>query len=65
MLRTENEIFRWCGCSLDSPLPEKLAAIDRLKSEFTVHTLCKTLDVLKSTYYHHTLRSPDQEVARA
>lgn len=57
-LRTENKIFRRCGCSLDSPLSEKLAAIDRLKSDYTVHMLCKTLDILKSTYYHHALRSP-------
>ena len=57
-LRTENEIFRRSGCSLSSPLAEKLTVIDRLKSDFTVHMLCKTLDVLKSTYYHHALRSP-------
>jgi transposase InsO family protein len=57
-LWTENEIFRRSGCALSSPLSEKLAAIDRLKSDFTVHMLCQTLDVLKSTYYHHALRSP-------
>lgn len=57
-LRTENEIFRRSGCSLSSSLDEKMAAVDRLKSDFTVHMICKTLDVLKSTYYHHTLRSP-------
>lgn len=57
-LRTENNIFRQCGCSLESPLSEKLAAIDRLKSDYSIHILCKTLNVLKSTYYHHALRSP-------
>ena len=57
-LRTENEIFRRSGCALSSPLSEKLAAIDRLKPEFTVHMLCQTLGVLKSTYCHHVLRSP-------
>ena len=57
-LRTENEIFRRSSCSISSPLAEKLAAIDRLKSDFTVHILCQTLGVLKSTYYHHALRSP-------
>ena len=57
-LRIENEIFRRSGCSLSSTLSEKLAAIDRLKSDFSVHMLCQTLDVLKSTYYHHALRSP-------
>lgn len=56
-LRIENEIFRKCGC-FDAPLSQKLAAIDRLRSEYTVHMLCQTLDVLKSTYYHHALRSP-------
>lgn len=57
-LLTENEIFRRSSCSISSPLAEKLAAIDRLKSDFTVHILCQTLGVLKSTYYHHALRSP-------
>lgn len=57
-LRTENEIFRRSSCSPSSPLAEKLAAIDRLKSDFTVHILCQTLGVLKSTYYYHALRSP-------
>ena len=57
-LRTENEIFRRSSCSISSPLAEKLAAIDHLKSDFTVHILCQTLGVLKSTYYHHALRSP-------
>lgn len=59
-LRLENQIFRTCGCTPSSPLRDKLRAIDQFKDEFTVYRLCKTLDVLKSTYYHHALRSPEK-----
>ena len=40
------------------PLGAKIDTIDRLKSDFSVYILCKTLGVLKSTYYHHKLHSP-------
>ncbi len=57
-LRKENEIFRRCGYLLDAPLAKKFAVIDQLKADYTVHALCRTLNILKSTYYHHALRSP-------
>ena len=57
-LRTENEIIRRSGFLLSVPLEEKIKTIDRLKSDFSVYILCKTLGVLKSTYYHHKLRAP-------
>ena len=57
-LRTENEIIRRSGFLLGIPLGAKIETIDRLKSDFSVYILCKTLGVLKSTYYHHKLRSP-------
>lgn len=59
-LRLENQIFRTCGCTPLSPLSDKLAAIDQYKDRFRVYRLCKTLEVLKSTYYHHALRSPEK-----
>ena len=60
-LRTENEIIRRSGFLLSVPLGEKIETIDRLKSDFSVYILCKTLGVLKSTYYHHKLHSPAQK----
>ena len=57
-LRTENEIIRRSGFLLGIPLGAKIETIDRLKSDFSVYILCKTLGVLKSTYYHHKLRAP-------
>ena len=59
-LKTENEIFKRCGCSLNSPLDEKIAAIERLKGDFSIYSLCKTLNIMRSTYYHRVLRSPEK-----
>ena len=60
-LRTENEIFRRSGFLTEFSLENKLAVINRLSADFSVHILCKTLGVLKSTYYHRKLRSPDKK----
>ncbi len=59
-LRLENEILKTCGCYIDAPLSEKLAGIERLSNKYSIHLLCRTLNVLRSTYYHHSLRSPEQ-----
>ena len=61
-LESELEIWKRCGCTLDSPLHEKLAAIEKLVPESGVHAPCRVLGVLRSTYYHHTLRRPEQTV---
>jgi len=59
-LRTENLIFKTCGCSPASPLPERLSAIDTHQEEFSIHALCRVLQVNRSTYYHYAFRSPDK-----
>ena len=59
-LRAENEIFRKSKCSVISPIDDKIAAIELLKDDFSVHMICKTLGILKSTYYHRVLRSPEK-----
>ena len=59
-LRTENTIFKVCGCSPISPLPSRLAAIDAHKDSFSIHALCRVLSVNRSTYYHYALRSPER-----
>lgn len=57
-LRTENQIFKVCGCSPISPLQDRIAAIKANQEKFSIHALCRTLDVNRSTYYYHALRSP-------
>lgn len=59
-LEAELEIWKRCGCTLDSSLHEKLAAIEQLVPEFGVHAPCRVLGVLRSTYYHYALRRPEQ-----
>ena len=61
-LRQENEILRTCGCYIDAPQLEKLIAIEKLSDKFSIHILCRTLNVLRSTYYHYSLRSPKQTI---
>ena len=51
-LRIENQIFRDCGCSANSPLGTRLDAIQRLRSQYSIHALCRVLDVNRSTFYH-------------
>lgn len=59
-LQIENDIFKKSGCGIKSSIKEKIEAIERLKGEFTVHTICKTLNILRSTYYHHERRAPEK-----
>lgn len=59
-LRTENTIFKICGCSPTSPLSERLSAIDLHQRGFSIHALYCVLQVNRSTYYHHAFRSPDK-----
>lgn len=59
-LEIELEIWKRCGCTLDSTLHEKLTAIEHLVPEFGVHAPCRVLGVLRSTYYHYALRRPEK-----
>lgn len=59
-LRVENQIFRLTDCTPSSPISDKLRAVDQYKNQFNIHRLCKTLELRKSTYYHHLLRSPEK-----
>ena len=51
-LEEENQIFKKSGCGTKSSNDEKIAAIQNLKGEYTVFSLCRTLQILRSTYYH-------------
>lgn len=59
-LRTENTIFKTCGCAPSSPLPVRLEVIKSHQSEFSIHALCRVLKVNRSTYYYYARRSPEQ-----
>ena len=61
-LRIEIDLLKRARCSPHAPLSVRLPEMIRLQEETgcTVYMLCKTFDVLKSTYYHRVLRSPER-----
>lgn len=60
-LESELEIWKRCGCTLDSTLHKKLATIEQLVPEFGVHAPCRVLGVLRSTYYQSRADKPSHE----
>lgn len=60
--RKENELFHKSLLGAQARLEEKLPEMIRLKEETgcDVHTLCRAFGVLRSTFYHRTLRSPEK-----
>lgn len=59
-LKTENQIFRESQCSVISPTEEKIKAIERLKDKFSIHFICRTLNLSKGTYYHRNKNRPEK-----
>ena len=59
-LQRENEVFYACQSGRNSPLEMKYDDITRLKDKYGIHTLCRVLNVNRSAYYHHLLRSPEK-----
>ena len=59
-LRIENQIYRECGCSANSSLGIRLDAIHRLKDQYSIHALCRVLNVNRSAVYHHELRASEK-----
>ena len=57
-LRIDNEIFRKSGCPIYAPLHDRLVAIFNLQEQYSVHALCRVLNVNRSTFYHHQRRKP-------
>ncbi len=54
-LKINNDILCRAGCSIDAPLEEKLKAVDKLKGDYKISRICKTLKLAKSTYYNRQL----------
>ena len=59
-IQIENHILKECGCTSSSSRKDKLEAIARLDGRYTIHALCRALNILRSTYYHYKLRSPEK-----
>jgi putative transposase len=55
-LREEVEILHRAGCSRQTPSEQRLPELVRLNSEYgySVHALCRALEVRRSEFYHYT-----------
>ena len=51
ILEEEVQIFKKSGCGTKSSNDEKIAAIEALRGEYTIFAICRTLQILRSTYY--------------
>lgn len=54
------EIYKTVNCNYNSPLKEKLYALEDLYGQHSVHILCEALDVSRGTFYNHVLRNKKQ-----
>lgn len=54
------EIYKTVNCNYNSPLKEKLYALEELYGQHSVHILCEALDVPRGTFYNHILRNKKQ-----
>jgi transposase InsO family protein/transposase-like protein len=61
-LKTENEILLASGLLNDLSAKEKIAVVERMKDNYSVHILCQTLRLAKGTYYNAIFRSPEKTV---
>ncbi len=58
-LERKLEVIKAAGCGMAAPLQEKLAALEELYGQYSVHTLCDALDVSRGTFYNHIFRRKD------
>lgn len=54
------QIYKTVNCNYNSPLKDKLYALEELYGQHSVHILCEALDVSRGTFYNHILRNKKQ-----
>lgn len=54
------QIFKTVNCNYNSPLKEKLYALEELYGQHSVHILCEVLDVSRGTFYNNIFRNKKQ-----
>ncbi|MDE6758749.1 MAG: IS3 family transposase [Clostridia bacterium] len=59
------EILRKANCHYNSPLREKLYALEELYGQYSVHLLCDTMGVSRATLYNHVLRNKKENTVNA
>ena len=58
-LERELAVWKECRANKSSSIEEKVKEVQRLGPVYGIHAVCRILDLRRSNYYHHTLRSPE------
>ena len=61
-LEAQLEIIKLAGCGLSAPLQEKLAALEKLYGQYSVHALCDAFEISRGTFYNHIFRRKEGTV---
>lgn len=56
MLREEKQILHRCKCHPCDTSSVKMAEMAKLRDEFSIHALCRTLEVKRGTFYNYLFR---------
>lgn len=59
------KILKSVNCTVNSPLKDKLYELEKLYGKYSVHVLCDSLEVSRSTFYNHILRNKKENTLAA
>ena len=62
-LEEKLEVIKATECSLSASLQEKLAALEKLYGQYSVHVLCEALEVSRGTFYNHIFRRTENNAS--
>ena len=51
------EVLKKVECTASSPTKEKLAELEKLHGQYSIHLICEALDVPRGTFYNHIFRN--------
>ena len=58
-------ILKAVDCTVSSPLQDKLAAMEALYGQYSIHVLCDALEVPRGTFYNHIFRNKRDDTTYA
>ena len=62
MLREENLVFQRCACHPGDSLSIKMTEMAKWRDEFSIHTLCRAMNVKRATFYNYLFRKKPQTI---
>ena len=60
MLYEENQVLRHCKCHPSDSLNIKMQEMKKWQDQFSIHALCRAMDVKRGTFYNYLFRSKPQ-----